>query len=918
MGTLDIHLLGPLLVRIDGETVPLPGGRPAALLAVLALAGGRPVTTDELVEQIWGDRLGETRNAVAVGVSRLRKVLGAGAVVAEGGGYRLAVPAEDIDVSRFSGLVEGPDGPPRARLARVEEALALWRGEPLAGVGIDLPIAVGHLRELRLRAEELAAELRLELDEHHRVAAELPGLVAAYPLHERFTTLLMTAQYRCGRQGEALQAFEHLRKTLAEELGVDPGPGARRMHQRILEADPELEAGGGRAVPAQLPPPPPRLVGRDVELATLDALMRGEPSIGIVTGPAGVGKTALALAWAHAVRGDLPGGQLYLDLNGFGPGEPLSPEDAVTALLQGLTITETEAGGTLEARSARLRTALSGRRLLLVLDNARDSAQVLPLLPGSGCVTVVTSRARLPELTTRHAARRLVLGALGPADSVLLLGSVAGPDRIAADPAAAQRIAELCDRLPLATVILAERIARSPDVPVGELAAELAAEQRRLDALEVGGDLAVSMRVVLGWSYGALPDATRAFLRAVGAHPVAEFDLAAAAAAAGVPGAHARHAVDELTGLHLARRVTGSRVVLHDLVREYAGELLQGKERADVLDRLLAWYQHTIAAACTALDVRGRPNPLPPADDVTPLHFGTRADALRWCETEGRAVLGLADTAARAGRHDAVSAIAGLYWTYLDTRGRPHEVQAICRLALSAARAEGDAVAEALHLNRLGIAHLLLGDFAVAEEHARAALALDRARGDHAAEAETLVNLARILIYAARPADAIPLCRQALARLARPETGWRAWNNLATAQQAAGHTADALQSIERALRAADLLAAAGGHEQTLDAAGMRAYSSDTRGHILLQLHRRAEALDDFRHAHHAAVELGEWRLEAEALIGAGQVLHVQGRTGQAHQTWTKALDVYLDVEAHTAAARLREKLVTCCAAAAAS
>ncbi|UOZ10734.1 BTAD domain-containing putative transcriptional regulator [Amycolatopsis sp. WQ 127309] len=918
MGTLGIHLLGPLLVRVDGETVPVPGGRPAALLAVLALAGGRPVTTDALVEQIWGDRLGDTRNAVAVGVSRLRKVLGAGAVVAEGGGYRLTVPAGDIDVSRFTELVEAPDGPPRARLARVEDALALWRGEPLAGVGIDLPIAVGHLRELRLRAQELAAELRLELDEHHRVAAELPALVAAYPLRERFTTLLMTAQYRCGRQSEALQAFEHLRKTLADELGVDPGPGARRMHQRILEADPELDAGGGRAVPAQLPPPPPRLVGRAAELAALDELTSGEPSIGIVTGPAGVGKTALTLAWAHAVRGDLPGGQLYLDLNGFGPGEPLSPEDAVTTLLQGLAVTEAEAAGTLEAHSARLRTALAGRRLLLVLDNARDSAQVLPLLPGSGCVTVVTSRARLPELSGRHAARRLVLDALGPADSVRLLGSVAGHHRMAADPAATRRIADLCDRVPLATVILAERIARSPDVPVAELAAELADEQRRLDALEVGGDLAVSMRVALGWSYGALPEATRAFLRAVGAHPVAEFDLAAAAAAAGIPCAHARHAVDELTGLHLARRVTGSRVALHDLVREYAGELLQGKERTAALARLLAWYQHTVAAACTALDVRARPNPLPPAGDVTPLRFGTRADALRWCETEGRAVLALAGTAARAGLHDAVGSLAGLYWTYLDLRGRPHEVRAICRLALDAARAQGDVVAEALHLNRLGIAHLLLGEFAVAEEHGRAALALDRAREDHAAEAETLVHLARILIGADRPADAIPLCRQALARLARPETGWRAWNNLATAQQDAGHPADALQSIERALHAADLLADTGDRQQTLDAVGMRAYSRDTRGHILLRLHRNADALADFRHAHHTAVELGEWRLEAVALIGVGRALHIQGRTDHAHQTWAKALDVYLDVEAHTAAASLRETLVTCCTSAAAS
>lgn len=908
MGDIAIGLLGPLEVRIRGAVVPIPGARPAAVLAVLALSPGRPVGVDALVEQVWREQLGDLRNAAAVSVSRLRKVLGGDAVVAEGGGYRLAVPPGSVDVDRFTELLETAGGSADTRLARIEEALELWRGEPLTGVAVDSPADVGRLRELRLRALELAAELRLELGRHEDVAADLAALVAAYPLRERFTTLLMAARYRCGRQAEALGAFEQLRTTLADELGVDPGPAARRLHQQILEADPALDARAPHVRPAQLPPPPPGLVGREAELSELRDVVTGTPSIAIVTGRAGVGKTALTLAWAHAVRAEFPGGQLHLDLNGFGPGQPLSAADAVTALLQSLQVSEPDPAAPLETRSALLRTSLAGRQLVLILDNARDSAQVLPLL-GDGCVTVVTSRNRLAGLSARHAARRVVLEPLPGPDAVRLLASVAGQERVAAEPAAAADLVELCARVPLATAIVGERIARSPGVPVGEFTAELGGEQRRLDLLDVGGEPASSMRAVLDWSYRALPPETQSFLRRLGAHPAPEIDLAAAAAAAGVALARARTAADELSGLHLARRRPGHRLVLHDLVREYADELLTTEREAARL-RLVEWYQHTIAAACALLDPRSRPVP-PPGDAVVPLAFTGRADALRWCDAERTTVVAIAETAARDGQHEAVGTLAELYWVYLDMRGRPREVRAMSELAVSSARAAGDGAAEARHLNRLGIALVLLGEFTAAEESGTAALALDRARGDHAAEAETLTNLARIAVAAGRPADAIPLCREALACLPDPERGWRAWNNLATAQQDAGHTEDARESIERALHAADLLGETGDHQLTLDAVGMRAYSRDTRGHIHLRLGAPDDALADFRHAHHIAVELGEWRLEAEALIGAGHALHTQGRAERAHQVWTKALDVFTDVEAHAAIAGLRRVMAEC-------
>ncbi|HEV7650936.1 MAG TPA: BTAD domain-containing putative transcriptional regulator [Actinophytocola sp.] len=920
---MTVGLLGPLEVRADGMPVTVPRGRPAAVLAALALAAGRTVSTDALLDQIWPGRTGDARNSVAISVSRLRKVLGSGAVVADAGGYRLTVPPDAVDATRFTKLLEAAEGDASARLARVEEALRLWRGEPLAGVGVDLPVAVGHLRELRLGALELAAELRLELGRHHQVAAELPALVSAFPLHERFTSLLMVARYRAGRQGEALQAFEQLRHTLAEELGVDPGPATRRLHQQILEADPALDAATPRTTPAQLPAPPPHLVGRSAQLAELGELLGGDPSIAVLTGPAGVGKTALALAWAHSVRAELPDGQLYLDLNGFGPGEPVPPGDALTALLRALGVADIADSAPLDARAALLRTALADRRMLVVLDNARDGGQVLPLLPGSGCVTVITSRDRLAGVATRHAARRLVLDALAPAEAVRLLGAVAGTNRVDAEPAAAAELVELCDRLPLATTIAAERVAQAPDVPIAEVAAELDVDHRRLDVLETAGDLTTSMRAVLDWSYGALPLSARRLLRLIAVHPSRELDLAAAAAAAGVPVTQARRGVDTLAGLHLARRVPGNRLALHDLIRAYARDLLEAEpaaERDEAGTRLFDWYLHTVAHACWALDPRTRSITLPPPPaDLAPLTFD-REEALRWCESERRSVRAIAEAAADAGRHRAVGDLAALYWAYLDLRGQPAEVATVCRLALRSARALGDRATEALLLNRMGIAVLLLGEFDRAEEHMLAALELDRQRGDRTAEAETLTNLARALVAGGRARDAVQVSEEALARLDRPEKGWRAWNNLATALQQAGRPREALDAVARALDAADLHEREPGdrddRQRPFEVAGMKAYTRDTRAWIHLDLGEWDEALADFRHAHRTAVQLGEWRLEAAALTGAGQTLHVRGEPSRAHRVWSSALDVYLDVEAHAAASDLRRTMRTCCVRAA--
>ena len=533
---------------------------------------------------------------------------------------------------------------------------------------------------------------------------------------------------------------------------------------------------------------------------------------------------------------------------------------------------------------------------------------------------MVTSRDRLAGVTTRHAAHRVALAPLTAAEAVRLLGAVVGPERVAAEPAAAAALVELCDRLPLATTIAAERVAQAPDVPIAEVAAELDGDQRRLDLLESAGDLTTSMRTVLGRSYRALPPAAQRLFRLSAAHPAHEFDVAAAAAAAGVPVTSGRRDADTLAGLHLARRVPGSRVAVHDLVGEYARELFAAEpagDRDDARARLLEWYLHSIAHACATLDPRTRPVPLAaPGPGIAPLEFATRDEALRWCEAERRSVPAVAEAAARAGRYESVRDLAALYWTYLDLRGRPNDVNAVCRLALESARAVGDHHEEALQLNRLGISHLLLGEFDRAEEQGLAALALDRKLGDTAAEAETLTNLARILVAAERPLEAARMCEAALDRLDRPEAGWRAWNNLAMARMRAGQVEAALAAVDKALHASDLHRHTGDRQQMLDAVGMQAYSRETRARVWQLLGRCDEALADFRHAHRTAVDLGEWRLEAEALIGAGEVLHKRGEIARAHRVWTSALEVYTDVEAHTDATGLRHTMTTCCTEAA--
>ncbi len=787
---LEFCLLGPVVVRRDGVALPVPRGRQRAVLAVLLLNAGRVVSVGEIAETLWGSApLPSAAVTIRNYVKRLRRVLGSAdqpRIATRSPGYVIRVDYGELDLARFEGLLDAARNAARggsweAAADHARAALALWRGEPLADVKSEALALreIPRLVELRLQAAELRIDAELRLGRRGAVIAELERMAAAHPLREHLHALLMLALYCDGRQAEALAAFRHARRVLVDELGAEPGAELRELHRQILAAGPvlavgesgQLPPGGawptgarsagarpagarsagarpGPVVPRELPGPVPQFVGRAAELAdltgTLERASAQRPRtlvISAIAGMAGVGKTALAMQWAHQVADRFPDGQLHVNLRGYDPGQPVSAGDALAGFLRSLGVAEHEIPAGTADRGARYRSLLAGRRMLVVIDNAADAEQVRPLLPGSpSCVAVVTSRDALAGLVARDGARRLDLGLLPPAEAVGLLRALIG-ERVDAEPEASVTLAGYCAMLPLALRVAAERAAASPDASLAEVTSELADHQERLDLLDAAGDRLTAVRAVFSWSVRHLDDeAARAF-RLLGLHPGADFDAYAVAALTDTTLRQARWLLHLLARAHLIEPAGTGRYRMHDLLRAYAADQAADsgseQEREAALTRMFDQYLATAAIAAAALfpadpDQPALPSPVGPVPPVT-----SPAAALAWLDAQRSTLVAVAAHAADHGWPGHAIGLAATIFRYPDA-GYFTDAAAMHRHARRAAVRAGDRTAEAAALTMLGAADAAQGHLRQAASHLEQALAICRRDGDRIGEARAL------------------------------------------------------------------------------------------------------------------------------------------------------------------------------------
>jgi DNA-binding SARP family transcriptional activator/Tfp pilus assembly protein PilF len=841
-----IRLLGPVGAWDGQRAIALGPRKQRLVFAVLALEAGRAVDVARLVDLAWPEDPPRTaQHAIQVCVSGLRSALrGADGLDVQlaGSGYLLAADRSAIDAHRFRSLLAGARAAAtdaagdEARVALLDEALVLWSGDALAGTAtpaVAERLCAG-LEEARLGALEDRLDALLRRGRHREVLDELRGLVAAHPLRERLAGQLMTALYRDGRAADALDEFRRYRQRLAEDLGLDAGPALRELELAILrnEASPEPgearpHPGDGRAagtpVPAQLPSAVAGFAGRDSDLTELDALLSGAGRAGqvvVIAGTAGVGKTALAVHWAHRHRDDFPDGQLYVNLAGYAPAPPLPPERALAGFLRALGVPAERIPPEVDEAAALYRSLLADRRVLVVLDNARGPDQVRPLLPGgAGCLTVITSRDRLAGLAVLEGARLLPLGVLSPGEALAVLAAGLGADRVGADPDAAADVAALCACLPLALRIAAAHLSRHARQPLSGLAAELR-EGNRLSVLSVAGDEQSAVRGSFDLSYTALRPAARRMFLLAGLSPGGALSTRAAAALAAGPADGARAVLADLTEAHLMDEEEPGRFGMHDLLRLYAGDRalaeLGPQEREAAIGRLCDFYLRATTAAARVLYPNMQRLPLPArlgdpaavADRDTGAAFGGHADALDWLETERANLVTTVTWAAGHGPREAAWLIADAMRGYFWMRRYAADWLAVAAAGLAAAGPAGSREDDgepramaAAHIS-LAQAERLLTRYDVAADHLEQAAALARRAGWQQGTAAAFGSLANVYRDQGRMAESADNHRRALE--VYRATGGRGGEatslvNLGNVLLETGNAADAVAHLEQAL-----------------------------------------------------------------------------------------------------------------------
>jgi DNA-binding SARP family transcriptional activator/tetratricopeptide (TPR) repeat protein len=989
----ELRLLGPLRLCVSGEFIDLGPPKQRAVLAALAVDAGKPVPAPVIVERVWDQAAPpHARDVLYTHLSAIRRTLRnatandhpAAAVLRRDGGYLLELDPDQVDALRFQRLVQqarSPGSPLGTQAALLRQALDLWCGTALAELPSAWATRVRHAwQQQRLAAATQWAEAELQVGSPAAVVEELFALTAEHPHAEPLVAALMRALHADGRDAEALDQYGAARHRLAEQLGVDPGSELRRVHLAILRgtlpppgpgparaalADPNTATAGpghGTAgpVPAQLPADVPCFTGRARELAYLDRLLEGEPREGAggghaamaicaVCGMAGVGKTALAVHWAHRSSHRFRDGQLYVNLRGYGPDRPLPAAEALAAFLRALGMAGGDIPLGVDERAAAYRSLLAGRRMLVVLDNAASFDQVRPLLPGApSCAVVVTSRDSLAGLVALHGARRLDLDLLSHAEALALLKSLLD-DRVDAEPDAAATLAAQCGRLPLALRVAGELASTRPAAELADLVSELADERRRLDVLDAGGDPHAAVHGVFSWSYKHLPTSAARTFRLLGLHPGPDHDSYAAAALIGTSLDQTRRLLNLLTRGHLIHATRPGRYGMHDLMHAYAAQLARSEDGEDdcrtALTRLLDHYLATAAAAMDTLypaERRHRPH-IPTPDTVAP-PVSEPAAARGWLAAERPALLAACAYASRHGWPEHTVRLARTVFRHLDVGGHHPDALAIHTLAHEAAAHLGDRAAEAHALTDIGLVHWRQGRYTWAGEHLRQALARFREAGDRYGEARALSNLGLVHRWQGQYASAIDCHQRALrvysvtgdrdsqaraldnlganyrmqgryrqsayhhwqALALYRELGYRqgnfdALNNLGVLYRIQGKYAQAAELLEDALAI---------HDETGRGVGGAEALTDL-GDVYRRQGRHKEAADRHREALALFRETADRGGEAKALNGLGETLYATGNPDEAGAQHAAALRLAVETGERYEEARAYSGLAHC-------